>query len=266
MFMVLMGLMLASTARATALAESVVRLSPLGEISRHYPAMVRQGIRDGLVASGQVEPFLADSVAGLASRAFSGPRMRARLAADLGEELSQLQLESVETWYRAPLGSRLAAAEAAAARPDAWDALSQRGPGLMERARGTDRVTLFRRYDRAVQASARTADIAEAAQRQLIPAYISVMGSRAPDAETLEKEIAAHRPMVRAQIEEQTYMAFLSTYEGFSDAELRRYLDFLESDAGRAFTRVAADSIERGLLEPLEAVSSQMARLLGGSR
>lgn len=250
------------TARAGELAESVVRLSPLGEISRHYSSMVRQGLREGLMASGQVEPFLADSLAVLASGAFNGARMRSRLAADLSEKMSPDRLEEVQAWYRTPLGERLAAAEVAAARPEAWEAMSQAGAGRLEQARETDRVTLFRQYDTAVRVSDRAADIAEAAQRRLVPAYISVMGSRAPDAATLEKEISDHQPMVRAQIEQQAYMAFLGTYEAFSGAELRQYLEFLESDAGRDFTRIAGDTIGQNLLEPLDAVSSQIARLL----
>lgn len=264
--LVILPLLMATGARAATLAEFVVQSSPLGEMSRQYPAMVRQGIREGLVASGHVEPFLADTVAGLASRAFSAPRMRARLVADLDEGMNQKQLETVYAWYRTSLGQRLAAAEAAASRPDAWDLLSERGAAMAARNRDSERAELFQRYDRAVDASDTTANIAEAAQRRLIPAYIAVMGHRAPDAETLEREIEHHRPAVRRQIETQVYHAFLNTYEDFSNNELKRYLDFLESESGRTFTEVAAGSIEQGLLEPLEAVGSQMARLLGGDR
>lgn len=266
MGLVMVPMLMATGARATTLAESVVESSPLGEMSRQYPAMVREGIREGLVASGHVEPMMADSVAGLASLAFSAQRMRAQLVADLDGSLNQDQLEAVQAWYRTSLGQRFAAAEAAASRPDAWDLLNERSAALAEASLDRARAALFERYDQAVAASDITASIAESAQRRLIPAYIAVMGDRAPDAETLEQNIEQYRPVVRQQIETQVYHAFLSTYQNFSDAELERYLDFLESPSGRAFTEVAAFSIENGLLEPLEAVSSQMARLLGGNR
>lgn len=266
--MALLGLMLLVTgaARAEPLAQAVVTHSPLGEISRHYPAMVRQGIRDGLVASGHVEAGLADSVAGLASLAFSGPRMRARLAADLQAGLSDNELTAVLDWYQSPLGRRLAASEADAAAPEAWGALAERGPELMNRARGTGRVTLFRRYDQALQATSRSIALAESAQKQLIPAYRSVMGASAPDSEILARQIEEHRPLVREQIAEQVYVAFLNTYASYSDEELTRYLAFLESGPGQAYARVAGDTIAAGLLEPLQAVSGQMARFLGRGR
>ena len=76
-------LLVCGSATASPLADSVLRVSPIDEVVAQYPAMMSQGIRQGLKQSGRVEPFVANTISSVVSNAFSVAEIRARLIEDL---------------------------------------------------------------------------------------------------------------------------------------------------------------------------------------
>lgn len=257
----LAALVMAPLAQASALAESVVRLSPLGGIAEQSRAMLKSGIREGLAGTGQVEPFVAETIAGIGSSAFSGQRMRARLVNDLNEDLSTEQLGAVEAWYQSDLGQRIAKAETEAAMPASWETVRENGPALRERFDGSRREALFDRYDQASRASETTVETAMAAQLSLAEALASL--STKETAESVTAQIQENRPAIERQAREQVYLAYRYMYESLSEGELERYLQFLESAAGQAFASSAGNSIHNAIMEPVSSVGGQLVRLLG---
>ncbi|SFR53224.1 hypothetical protein SAMN05216203_1196 [Marinobacter daqiaonensis] len=265
LILILTAMLYPLAASASALGEAVVRLSPLNEISRHSPDMMRQGIRDGLVATGQVDPFIAETIANFSSRAFSAERMRVRLVTDLDHGMDQSALREVEQWYQSPLGERIAAAESEAVAPAAWESLDARRGELREQYQGTDRQHLFSRYNDASRATESAVDTAVAVQLSLARAMSAARGDGTSD-ESLEAAVLAHRDSIEQQVRAQVYTAYLHIYEDFSIEELNRYLTFLESPQGRDFTAIAGDSIHDAVLEPVAAVGAQLVRWTGSGR
>lgn len=257
----LAAMAMASSAQASALAESVVRLSPLGNIADQSRAMLKSGIREGLTATGQVDPFVAEAIAGIGSSAFSGQRIRARLVNNLDDDLGTDALQTVEQWYQSDLGQRIARAETEAAMPASWEAIRENGPALRERFDGSRRETLFDRYDQASRASETTVETAMAAQLSLADALSSL--SEQHSAESVRAQIRENRPETERQVREQIYLAYLYMYQSLSEGELERYLQFLESPAGRAFSASAAETIHDAIMEPVSSMGGQLVRLLG---
>lgn len=253
--------LLVSVAQASPLADSVVRLSPLGSIADRSQAMLKTGIREGLVGTGQVDPFVAETIAGIGSRAFNPQQIRSRLAADLSEDLDTSQLETVQSWYQSDLGQRLAAAEADATAPDAWEAIRAAAPSLRDRFNGTPREALFERYDRATAATSTAVETSMAVQLELAESLASL--SKKDSAESVRAQIEENRPAIERQVKEQAYLVFLSMYEPFSEEDLEAYLGFLESDAGKAYTASAGDAIHEAIMGPVSSVGHQLVRMLG---
>lgn len=257
----LLFLMLVCTsATASPLADSVLRASPIDEIIAQYPAMMGQGVREGLKQSGRVEPFVANTISNVVSNAFSVAQIRAQVVEDLNQGLSDQQLNSVLAWYETPLAEKISRAEVAASRPAAWKKVEAAATDLQEKYEGSERAKLFERFDRAARATESTVDTTVAVQLGLASAMAAFNGSKGPTFEQLQQKIESQRGMLRGMVAQQVYVGYLYTYQELSTSELKDYVEFLESDAGSAFTRVATSSIQRSITDPVESVGSQLTR------
>ncbi len=253
-------LLVCTSATASPLADSVLRASPIDEIVAQYPAMMSQGVREGLKQSGRVEPFVANTISNVVSNAFSVAQIRAQVVEDLNQGLSDQQLNSVLAWYETPLAERITQAEVAASRPSAWKEVEAGAAGLQEKFQGTERAKLFDRFDRAARATESAVDTTVAVQLGLASAMAAFNGSKGPTFEQLEQKIENQRGMLRGMVAQQVYVGYLHTYQGLSTLELKDYIEFLESDAGSEFTRVVTNSIQRSITDPVESVGSQLVR------
>lgn len=257
----LLFLLLACTsATASPLADSVLRASPVDAIVAQYPAMMSQGVRDGLKQSGRVEPFVANTISSIVSNAFSVKEIRAQVIEDLDQRLSDQQLNTVLDWYETPLAEKITQAEIAASNPSAWKDVEAEAAQLQKEYRGSERAKLFDRFDRASRATESAVDTTVAVQLGLASAMAAFNGSKGPTFEQLKQKIEGQRSMLRGMVAQQVYAGYLYTYQDLTTAELKDYIGFLESDAGAAFTRVATNSIQRSITEPVESVGNQLAR------
>jgi len=247
-------------ATASPLADSVLRESPIDEVVAQYPAMMSQGIRQGLTQSGRVEPFVANTISSVVSNAFSVAEIRARLIEDLDQGLSERQLNTVLDWYETPLAEKISRAEVAASSPAAWEQVEASAPVLQEKYKGSERSKLFTRFDRAARATESAVDTTVAVQLGLASAMAAFNGSKGPTFEQLQQKIESQRGMLRGMVAQQVYDGYLYTYQDLTPSELKDYIAFLESDAGSAFTRVVTNSIQRSITEPVESVGNQLGR------
>lgn len=253
-------LLVCTSATASPLADSVLRASPVDAIVAQYPAMMSQGVREGLNQSGRVEPFVANTVSSIVSNAFSVDEIRAQVVEDLDQGLSDQQLDSVLGWYQTPLAERIAQAEIAASRPAVWEKVEAAAADLQDKYRGSERAKLFDRFDRAARATESTVDTTVAVQLGLASTLAVFNGSEGPTFEQLRQKIESQRDTLRAMVARQVYVGYLYTYQDLSTSELKDYIGFLESDSGSAFVRVVTNSIQRSITDPVESVGSQLTR------
>jgi len=253
-------LLVCGSATASPLADSVLRVSPIDEVVAQYPAMMSQGIRQGLTQSGRVEPFVANTISSVVSNAFSVAEIRARLVEDLDQGLSEGQLNSVLAWYETPLAEKISKAEVAASNPDSWKQVEANAAALQEQYKGSERAKLFTRFDRAARATESAVDTTVAVQLGLASAMAAFNGSKGPTFEQLQQQIENQRGMLRGMVSQQVYDGYLYTYQDLSSSELKTYIEFLESDAGSAFTRVVTNSVQRSITDPVESIGNQLGR------
>jgi hypothetical protein len=138
-----------------------------------------------------------------------------------------------------------------------------KGPALVKEYQGTELASLFDRYDQAARATQSAVDTAIAMQFSMAAAMNALKGSGAMPVGELRQQVESRRTMLRGQVGQQVYTAYLYTYNAFTPEELREYLAFLESDAGSAFTRISTQSIQKALMEPVDMISRKLSQLLG---
>ncbi|TGN40164.1 DUF2059 domain-containing protein [Marinobacter confluentis] len=258
-------LLLPGFAHASPLAKSVLEASPVDDIVAQYPAMMTEGVRQGLRQSGQSDPMVVTTVTAVVRNAFRAADMQSALVSDLSSEMNEDQLKTVGRWYETPLAQKVSQAEIAASSPDVWPRIERGAPDMQARFKGSDRAALFTRYDRAARATESAVDTTVAVQLGLATAISAFQGSNGPGFDRLKQMIEGNRDQVRAMVAQQVYDAYLYTYQDLTVDELKDYIGFLESDAGARFTRVVTGSIQDSITQPVEAVGRQLTRFLGSS-
>ncbi|BEH15489.1 DUF2059 domain-containing protein [Marinobacter shengliensis] len=253
------GLLLSGTAQASTDARDVLTASPIDDIVGQYPAMMSQGIRDGLKQSGQVPPMVADTIGYVVSSSYRAEDIERKLVASLDESLTSKQLEEVYAWYQTPVAQKISRAEIAASAPSAWSEVRNRAGELNEAYKGTARERLFDRFDRASRATETTVDTTIAVQLGLATA-MAALSSDSVHYERLRQRLENQRGMLQGMVGQQVYDSYLYTYRDISVQELGLYLDFLESESGKRFTEVVTESIQASITDPIETIGSQLAR------
>ena len=249
------------SAQAAPDAASVLEASPIDDIVEQYPAMLSQGIREGLKQRGQVPPMVADTVGYVVSSSFSADRIEQQIITDLQAQLTDEQLQAVSEWYQTPVARKISSAEIAASAPEAWPQIQASAPELNRKYKGTPKAEMFDRFDRAARATESAVDTTIAVQLGLATA-MSALSSESMHYEQLERRIENQRGMLRGVVGQQVYDSYLYTYDKVSAQELTLYLDFLESPAGKQFSQVVTSSIQQAIMEPVESIGRQISRFM----
>lgn len=249
------------SAQAAPDAASVLEVSPIDDIVEQYPAMLSQGIREGLKQRGQVPPMVADTVGYVVSSSFSADKIEQQIITDLQAQLTDEQLQAVSEWYQTPIARKISNAEIAASAPEAWPQIRARAPELNRKYKGTRKAEMFDRFDRAARATESAVDTTIAVQLGLATA-MSALSSESMHYEQLERRIENQRGMLRGVVGQQVYDSYLYTYDKVSAQELALYLEFLESPAGKQFSQVVTSSIQQAIMEPVESIGRQISRFM----
>ena len=249
------------SAQAAPDAASVLEASPIDDIVEQYPAMLSQGIREGLKQRGQVPPMVADTVGYVVSSSFSADKIEQQIITDLQAQLTDEQLQAVSEWYQTPVARKFSSAEIAASAPEAWPQIQASAPELNRKYKGTPKAEMFDRFDRAARATESAVDTTIAVQLGLATA-MSALSSESMHYEQLERRIENQRGMLRGVVGQQVYDSYLYTYDKVSAQELTLYLDFLESPAGKQFSQVVTSSIQQAIMEPVESIGRQISRFM----
>ena len=255
------ALLVTGTAQAAPDARQVLEVSPVADIVARYPAMMSQGIREGLKQNGQLPPMMANTIGNIVSSGFNSVDIEQQIIKDLQAKLTDSQLQAVHDWYETPVARKISSAEIAASEPSAWPKIQSSAMELNSRYKGTRKAEMFDRFDRAARATESAVDTTIAVQLGLATA-MAAFSSDSANYEQLRQRIESQRSMLRGVVGQQVYDSYLYTYQNIGGQEMDLYLEFLESSAGSAFSKVVTNSIQQAITEPVESIGKQMSRFL----
>ena len=255
------ALLITGTAQAAPDARQVLEVSPVDDIVARYPAMMSQGIREGLKQNGQLPPMMANTIGNIVSSGFNSVDIEQQIIKDLQAKLTDSQLQAVHDWYETPVARKISSAEIAASEPSAWPKIQSSAMELNSRYKGTRKAEMFDRFDRAARATESAVDTTIAVQLGLATA-MAAFSSDSANYEQLRQRIESQRSMLRGVVGQQVYDSYLYTYQNIGGQEMDLYLEFLESSAGSAFSKVVTNSIQQAITEPVESIGRQMSRFL----
>lgn len=255
------SLFLAGPVIAAPSAQQVLAASPIDDIIDRYPAMISEGIREGLKRSQQVPPMVADTIGYVVTNSFRAADIEQQIVKNLEQDLSAAQLEAIESWYKTPVARKISTAEIAASDPAVWKQVQAGAAELNKKYKDTARARMFDRFDRASRATESAVDTTIAVQLGLATA-MSAFSDDSNNYDELKRNIENQRGKIRGIVEQQVYDSYLYTYEKISAQEMGLYIDFLESGPGSAFSKTVTRSIQQAITDPIESIGNQMARFL----
>ena len=242
-------------------ARQVLAVSPVDDIVAHYPAMMSQGIREGLIQSEKLSPMMANTIGNLVGSSFSAEEIEQQIITNLQASLTSSQLQAVHDWYETPVAKKITAAEIAASMPSEWEKVRARAAELNRQYKGTLKADMFDRFDRAARATETAVDTTIAVQLGLASS-MAAFSSDSANHEELRQRIESQRGTLRGIVGQQVFDSYLYTYENIGAQEMDLYLSFLESSAGAAFSNVVTDSVQRAITEPVERIGKQVSGFL----
>ena len=141
-------------------------------------------------------------------------------------------------WYRSPFGRRVVGLEVRAAAPESQREFRSYTTSISSNLPGA-RVVLVRRLDDASRVTETGLDSLVGMLRGFATAVDAARPvERRMDRAQIEAQLKQTRDQAFGPTRQGALVAMLFTYRDLSDAELARYVSFLESPTGRWFTRL----------------------------
>jgi hypothetical protein len=224
------------------------------------PAQFRANFEQALREQRDV-PVTIDEVrkfADVGDGAFASAKLRSTVIESVAKRLTSAEASAIRDWYNSAAGLKILALEAAASSADHASAL-QRGRALLEKMPKEQSAQL-----RALIEASRAAEFvaglsinmavsaalaaASATAPKDIPSYTQLRDSAMRDREKLTQSIA-----------EVMIVVYANTYDRASDAELKQYLAFLQSSAGKTFSDALVTSFDRAIAASAAELATTLA-------
>src|SRR5437867_4553775 len=217
------------------LIQQLMKLSGLDAQVRQLPLQV-------LASFGEQKSQLPAEVYELTVRAlgaaFDAERMLKTVSKQVEANLDVGTIQAALDWLQSGLGRKITGLEEAASTPQAYQQIQTYAKQLENRPPPQPRLLLVRRLDGATNSTETAVSVAETLTMSVAMALDAIQPKELQsDPEQLKKQMELQRPQMRQQLQQQTTASLLYTYQTLSDAELDKYIGFLESHAGKASMR-----------------------------
>jgi hypothetical protein len=226
-------------------------LAQIDAVTPQFRGNFEQGLREQ-----RDEPLTRDETAKLASmadRAFAPATLRASIIATAAERFKVEHVVALEAWYDSALGKRFMALEEAAAKGDAAAAM-QAGAAIMAKL-PAERAERLKSLVDATRAAEFVADLSiDMAVAAAYATSIATSRSETPAIKDLRESAMKDRSQVVQAMNTVLLNAYAKTYEKVDDDDLKAYVEFMRSAAGRQFTETIIVAFNRAIMSSATAL------------
>jgi hypothetical protein len=252
----------ASTTPAT--VEEILELSGLRP---QLPNLVRSIGAEYLPRPGQLSERDGGRVAQIVTRQFAPQPIYAAMRDEFGRRVETRHLTAMAAWFRLPLARKITALEIDASKPERAAKITAFAAGLKASPPTPSRLELVQRLDWVTGTSTDTTDLA-------LTIVVSVARASAvaapPERRTrigvIERRVDEMRPQMATGVAENVLAQMLYVYGPLSDAELKGYVDFLASPAGRVYSQLTHAALLRAVGDAAERTATEIVRTVPPAR
>jgi hypothetical protein len=200
----------------------------------------------------RLSPATAASIRRALFAAYRPDRLLATVKRELEQAIPDTERVEAMAWFDSPLGRRINDVERQAA--SAVEPRSSAGNPDLPPAR----LALIERYVKATESDEAGELLVYSAGTALSVGIASATGQRI-DWDQWRRNVEASRAEVVRGIHLTGVRVYARLYGSLSDDELARFVDFLESSAGRSLTHEMLRALRQALLEGAERIPAEFA-------
>ncbi len=243
-----------------ALAKELMKLSGLEQQIRQIPRQILAGFdKDGK----KLPPQRYTALRRVLSQAYNAQTLEEHVYRRVHSELNHELATKTLGWLRTDLARKITKLEEQASTPQAIQQMEVFAKKLESSPPSQQRLGLARRIDLATDATELMLDITESSTFGLAMALDATLPPDQRQGEArLRVQMERQRQKLRETYQELSTVNSLFTYQSLSDAEVERYVDFLESEVGTQYTTLANTALKDALYEAGTQVNRGMATLL----
>lgn len=240
--------------------KDLISLAGIQHQIRQMPRHVLMGYDKAVL---QVPRSRQATVRRIMSQSLDADQLERRVSTRLSQELPREHAAKVREWLRSDLGRKLAEMEDLAWSPQAAPQRDAFVAKLSGSPTGPFRQQLIRRID---QVTGTTETLLESAELAAFAAAMAMDSTRPKDERVGEDRIRVQidqdRQTTRERCQSITAATFVFAYQSLSDSDLEHYAEFLESDAGQAYHRIAGSALNDALYDQVERLSRGLAAMI----
>ena len=243
-----------------ALAKELMKLSGLEQQIRQIPQQILAGFdKDGK----KLPPQRYTALRRVLSQAYNAQTLEQHVYRRVHSELNHELATKTLGWLRTDLARKITKLEEQASTPQAMQQMEVFAKKLESSPPSQQRLGLARRIDLATDATELMLDITESSTFGLAMALDATLPPDQRQGEArLRVQMERQRQKLRETYQELSTVNSLFTYQSLRDAEVERYVDFLESEVGTQYTTLANTALKDALYEAGTHVNRGMATLL----
>ena len=231
----------ASTAPAT--VDEILELSGMRP---QLPAIAQALGAEYLPRPGQLGDRDGARVTQIVARQFAAAPLYSAVRDEFRRRVERKQLDAMAAWFRSPLGRKVTALEIAASRPEVAPKIAAFAEALKTVPAAPSRLELVQRLDWVSGTSQETTDLALAIAGSVARAAAAAApADRRARAGLVDRRVEEMRGQMAPPIADSVLTQMLYVYAPLTDADLKAYVDFLGSPAGREYSRSAHGSLLR---------------------
>ena len=244
----------------------LLKRSGVEHLLESLSAQVGEGLRSAMAEDPEGTTLLADSAQTLresADRTFAPERLTPVIRKVLARRMNAEQAAAVIDWLESPLGARLTELENATAAPDFPRQLQSFVATLSDNSPTAGRIDLLRDLDQAANVTASGVEVVLNMQLALAVAVVETLPEQQrPSMQQLLQQLESERPAFEQGLRQLSLYSLLYTYRDVGDADMRRYIRFLESPAGTVYQSSIVEGLGLALTQAVRRWGNDVGRIL----
>ncbi len=239
--------------------------SGLADLVEQIPAGVQAGFAQafGQDTGGRLTPQQRKIILARIPMAYAEKDMHPGIIGVLAAKLTAADVDTVMVWLDSPLGRKCTALESAAAAPEALTAMQAYAEQLQQSPPPPERVALLGDLAEAVKAAENAVKVVMNTQLAVAAGMSAMLPEEQQKPfEVIRNQLEQFRPQITAAMQNQTTLAFLYTYQGLSEDEIRQYLEFARSEEGVRYHAAASDALEQALTAGSLKLGAMIAEII----
>lgn len=194
---------------------------------------------------------------------FDATMLEGAISKNLEASLRPNIISATLNWLKSDLGRKVTGLENSASEPRFQQELPSFAKQLEKAPPDGDRVQLIRRIDQASHGTEMLLDISESLGLGVAAAYEETLpAAQRSGLDHLRNQLARSREARRQQIQNHVWISLLLTYRTLPQEDLRRYVEFLETEEGLGFYTQANLAIKESLEISVTRISRAMIDIL----